>query len=64
MLDPNDISMKFESVTSSFPKEANEAMTEMNGKIVISKPLYVTFTQQMEDRRERLEVQFSQKRQL
>eukprot|EP00252_Welwitschia_mirabilis_P009094 TRINITY_DN213_c0_g2_i1.p1 TRINITY_DN213_c0_g2~~TRINITY_DN213_c0_g2_i1.p1 ORF type:complete len:660 (+),score=152.29 TRINITY_DN213_c0_g2_i1:400-2379(+) len=49
-------------VAFSSPEEASRALTEMNGKIVVSKPLYVAFAQRKEERRQRLQAQFSQMR--
>uniref|UniRef100_A0A7N0RHY6 Polyadenylate-binding protein n=1 Tax=Kalanchoe fedtschenkoi TaxID=63787 RepID=A0A7N0RHY6_KALFE len=42
--------------------EAAKALAEMNGKMVGNKPLYVAFAQRKEDRRARLQAQFSQMR--
>ncbi|CAA2971328.1 polyadenylate-binding 2-like [Olea europaea subsp. europaea] len=49
-------------VAFSTPEEASRALSEMNGKMVISKPVYVALAQQKEERRARLQVQFSQMR--
>lgn len=49
-------------VAFSSPDEASRALAEMNGKLVISKPLYVALAQRKEERRARLQAQFSQLR--
>ncbi|XP_057465659.1 polyadenylate-binding protein 8-like [Actinidia eriantha] len=59
MRDPNGISKGSGFVAYSTPEEASRALLEMNGKMVASKPLYVAHAQRKEDRRARLQVQFS-----
>ncbi|WP_435051558.1 hypothetical protein, partial [Acinetobacter baumannii] len=49
-------------VAFSAPDEAARALTEMNGKMVCGKPLYVAPAQRKEDRRAKLQAQFSQVR--
>ncbi|KAK4406674.1 Polyadenylate-binding protein 2 [Sesamum angolense] len=49
-------------VAFSTPEEASRALSEMNGKMVVSKPLYVALAQRKEERRARLQAQFSQMR--
>ncbi|KAL5714001.1 poly(A) binding protein Pab2 [Ranunculus cassubicifolius] len=60
MRDPSGISRGSGFVAFSTPEEATRALTEMNGKMVGSKPLYVALAQRKEDRKARL--QFSQMR--
>ncbi|XP_011000826.1 PREDICTED: polyadenylate-binding protein 8-like [Populus euphratica] len=62
MRDPNGISRGSGFVAFSTPEEASRALLEMNGKMVASKPLYVALAQRKEDRRARLQAQFSQMR--
>ncbi|KAI3991138.1 hypothetical protein MKX01_022359 [Papaver californicum] len=62
MRDPSGISRGSGFVAFSTSEEANRALSEMNGKMVASKPLYVALAQRKEDRRARLQAQFSQMR--
>ncbi|KAK8562901.1 hypothetical protein V6N12_010965 [Hibiscus sabdariffa] len=64
MRDPNGISKGSGFVAFSTPEEASKALAEMNGKLVVNKPLYVAQAQRKEDRRARLQAQFSQMRPL
>merc|ERR1719440_2488587 len=43
------------------PEEATKAVTEMNGKILASKPIYVALAQRKEQRRAQLEAQMAQR---
>ncbi|KAE8674763.1 Polyadenylate-binding protein 2 [Hibiscus syriacus] len=62
--DPIGISKGSGFVAFSTPEEASRALAEMNGKMVASKPLYVALAQRKEERRARLQAQFSQMRPL
>ncbi|XVF45104.1 hypothetical protein PTKIN_Ptkin02bG0179100 [Pterospermum kingtungense] len=62
MRDPNGISKGSGFVAFSTSEEASRALAEMNGKMIVSKPLYVALAQRKEDRRARLQAQFSQMR--
>ncbi|KAL8143755.1 hypothetical protein V2J09_016787 [Rumex salicifolius] len=60
MRDPNGISRGSGFVAFTTAEEASRALTEMKGKMVVGKPLYVALAQHKEDRRARLQAQFSQ----
>ncbi|KAK4599356.1 hypothetical protein RGQ29_009429 [Quercus rubra] len=62
MRDPNGISRGSGFVAFSTSEEASRALDAMNGKMVVSKPLYVALAQRKEERRARLQAQFSQMR--
>ncbi|KAM7514357.1 hypothetical protein LguiA_003940 [Lonicera macranthoides] len=62
MRDPTGISRGSGFVAFSTSEEASRALAEMNGKMVVSKPLYVAIAQRKEERRARLQAQFSQMR--
>ncbi|OAY33742.1 polyadenylate-binding protein 2 [Manihot esculenta] len=62
MRDPNGVSRGSGFVAFSTAEEASRALAEMNGKMIVSKPLYVALAQRKEERRARLQAQFSQMR--
>lgn len=62
MRDPNGTSKGSGFVAFATADEASRALLELNGKMIVSKPLYVALAQRKEDRRARLQAQFSQMR--
>ncbi|XP_010526963.1 PREDICTED: polyadenylate-binding protein 2-like [Tarenaya hassleriana] len=62
MRDPSGVTKGSGFVAFSTAEEATKAMSEMNGKMIVSKPLYVAIAQRKEDRRARLQAQFAQLR--
>ena len=61
MTDEKGQTKGFGFVCFSAPDEATKAVTEMNGSIVASKPLYVDLAQRKEERRAHLNQQFQQR---
>lgn len=54
MVDENSHSKGFGFVCFSSPEEATKAVTDMNGRIIVSKPLYVALAQRKEERQAHL----------
>lgn len=63
MRDEKTNSKGFGFVSMATPEEATRAVTEMNGRMLGSKPLYVALAQKKELRRAQLEAQFRQRAQ-
>lgn len=64
MADDKGQSKGFGFVCFSSPDEATKAVTEMNGRMIGSKPIYVALAQRKEARRSQLEAQMVQRNQI
>ncbi|ORX57069.1 polyadenylate binding protein [Hesseltinella vesiculosa] len=64
MRDEKENSKGFGFVCFSAPDEATKAVTEMNGRMIGSKPIYVALAQRKEVRRSQLEAQMAQRSQM
>ena len=64
MRDDKGVSRGFGFVCFSSPDEATKAVTELNGKMLGSKPLYVSLAQRKDVRKQQLEAQLAQRNQI
>lgn len=60
MFNPHGVSKGSGFVSFSTPEEASKALSEMNGKMIGKKPLYVAIAQRKEERKARLQAHFAQ----